>query len=138
MAHATLYTRRRALAFTRAGVTKDRERAASARAMHRSWVATGESHSARPSAETESPQIRLVAMLVTITAFMPCIFVIVPMVIAIIEAFAWPDDAAQNKAHQSQKERARSDALYVCHVKSYSVSSTNSIHIIIVHTMLTT
>jgi hypothetical protein len=76
-------------------------------------------------------------MLVTITAFMPCIFVIVPMVIAIIEAFAWPDDAA-HKAHQSKKQRARSDALYVCHVKSNSVSSTNSIHIVIVYTIITT
>jgi hypothetical protein len=77
-------------------------------------------------------------MLVTITAFMPCIFVIVPMVIAIIEAFAWPDDAARNKAHHSQEEHARSDALYVCHVNSNSVCSTKSIHVIIVHTMLTT
>jgi hypothetical protein len=76
-------------------------------------------------------------MLVTITAFMPRIFVIVPMVIAVIVAFAWSDDAARNKAQQSKKEHARGDALYVCHVKSNSVSSTGSIHIIIVCIMLT-
>ena len=76
-------------------------------------------------------------MLVAINAIVPCIFVIVPMVIAIIEAFAWPDDAAQNEAHQPQKERAPGDALYVCHVKSSSVSSTDAIQIIIVCTMLT-
>jgi hypothetical protein len=60
------------------------------------------------------------------------------MVVAIIEAFAWPDDAARNKAHQSKKEHARSDALYVCHEKSNSVSSSSPIHIIIFRTMLTT
>jgi hypothetical protein len=40
-------------------------------------------------------------MLVAIDAVMPSIFVIVPMVIAVIEAFARPDHAAENEAEQS-------------------------------------
>jgi len=50
-------------------------------------------------------------MLVTITAIMPCILVIVPIMLTIIKAFAWRDDAAHNKAHQYQKKGARSDSL---------------------------
>jgi hypothetical protein len=38
------------------------------------------------------------AMLIAFRAIVPRIFVIVPMVIAIIVAFAWPTHAADNKA----------------------------------------
>jgi hypothetical protein len=43
-----------------------------------------------------------VAMLIAITAIVPSIFVVIPMVIAIVVAFAWPNHAAHNKADQSQ------------------------------------
>jgi hypothetical protein len=41
-------------------------------------------------------------MLIAIGAIMPPTFVIIPMVIAIVVTFAWPNDAAHHKADQSQ------------------------------------
>jgi len=41
-------------------------------------------------------------MLITIRAIVPSIFVVIPMVIAIVVAFVWPGHAAHNKANQSQ------------------------------------
>ena len=41
-------------------------------------------------------------MLIAISAIVPSIFVVIPMVIAIVVAFAWPNHAAHNKANQSQ------------------------------------
>lgn len=42
------------------------------------------------------------AVLVVITAFMPCMVVIVPMVIAIIIAIRWHNDAAASDGDQCQ------------------------------------
>ena len=41
-------------------------------------------------------------MLIAISAIVPSIFMVVPMVIAIVVAFAWPDHAAYNQANQPQ------------------------------------
>jgi len=41
-------------------------------------------------------------VLVVINAFMPCMFVIVPMVIAIIVVFVWHNDAAAREDDQFQ------------------------------------
>jgi len=41
-------------------------------------------------------------MLIAISAIVPRIFVVIPMVIAIIVAFAWARHAADSKADQSQ------------------------------------
>ena len=41
-------------------------------------------------------------MLIAITAIVPSIFVVIPMVVAVVVAFAWPNNAAHNKANQSQ------------------------------------
>ena len=43
-----------------------------------------------------------VAMLIAISASVPSIFVVIPMVTAIVVAFAWPNYAAHNKANQTQ------------------------------------
>jgi len=48
------------------------------------------------------PQSRSAAMLVSITAFMPLMLVIVPMVIAIIVTLVWDDDTATCKDDQFQ------------------------------------
>jgi hypothetical protein len=37
-------------------------------------------------------------MLIVLSAIVPRIFMVIPMVIAIIVAFAWPNHAAGNKA----------------------------------------
>jgi hypothetical protein len=47
-------------------------------------------------------KIRSVAMLIAISAIVPSIFVVIPMVIAIIVAFAWPNHATRNEANKSQ------------------------------------
>jgi hypothetical protein len=41
-------------------------------------------------------------MLIAISAIVPSIFVVVPMVFAIVGAFARPNHAAHNEANQSQ------------------------------------
>ena len=41
-------------------------------------------------------------MLIAISAIVPSIFVVIPMVIAIVGAFARPNHAAHNEANQSQ------------------------------------
>jgi hypothetical protein len=41
-------------------------------------------------------------MLVAITAIVPAIGVVITMVIAIVVAFAWPKQAASDKADQAQ------------------------------------
>jgi hypothetical protein len=46
------------------------------------------------------------ATLITIGAIMPSVFVVVPVVIAIIVAFARPNEAARDKPDQSQQDDA--------------------------------
>ena len=41
-------------------------------------------------------------MLIAITAIVPCLFVVIAMVIAVIVAFAWSNYAAGNKSAQRQ------------------------------------
>jgi hypothetical protein len=41
-------------------------------------------------------------MLIAISAIVPTIFVVIPMVIAIVVAFAWPNHAADHKGNQSE------------------------------------
>jgi len=47
-------------------------------------------------------RIRSVAVFVALTAVMPCALVIIPMVFAIIVAFAWRNDAARCNHDQPQ------------------------------------
>jgi hypothetical protein len=63
-------------------------------------------------------------MLIAINAIVPCIFVIVPMVIAVIVAFARANHAAQNKAQKPQQEGAFRNTLGIFHGRSNAVDST--------------
>jgi hypothetical protein len=63
-------------------------------------------------------------MLIAVNAIVPCIFVIVPMVIAIIVTFAWANNAAQNEADQAQQEGAFRNTLGIFHRLSNAVDST--------------
>jgi hypothetical protein len=56
-----------------------------------------------------------VAVPVSITAFMPYVLVIIPMVITIIIAFGWLNDAAHRKADETEYEGAFHDALCIYH-----------------------
>ena len=47
-------------------------------------------------------QIRLVAMLIAISAIVPSVCLEIPMVITIVVAFAWPNHAAHHKADKPQ------------------------------------
>jgi hypothetical protein len=51
-------------------------------------------------------RFRSVAVFVALTAVMPCVLVIIPMVVAIIVAFAWRNDAARCNHDQPQQEAA--------------------------------
>jgi len=62
-------------------------------------------------------------MLVAISAVVPSIFMIIPMVTAIIVAFAWSNDAADDKAQQSQYKGAVRNTLCFCHGWSYAAES---------------
>jgi hypothetical protein len=65
-------------------------------------------------------------MIIAFTAIVPSIFVIVPMVIAIVVAFAWANNAAQNEADQPQQEGAFRNT-HGFHRRSNAVGSTASI-----------
>jgi len=56
------------------------------------------------------------ATLITISAIMPSVFVVIPVVIAIIVAFARPNDAARDEPDQSQQEdtplKSKSGCIY--------------------------
>ena len=68
------------------------------------------------STRTAAPsRIRSVAMLIAITAIVPSVFMVIPMVTAIIVAFAWPNDAADDKAEQSQYKGTVRNTLCFCH-----------------------
>jgi hypothetical protein len=60
-------------------------------------------------------QTRSVAVLIALRAIMPSVFVVVPVVIAIIVAFAWPNKAAHDKAEQSQQESILRKAACIYH-----------------------
>jgi permease MlaE len=51
-------------------------------------------------------RFRSVAVFVALTTVMPCVLVIIPMVLAIIVAFAWRNDAARCNHDQPQQEAA--------------------------------
>jgi hypothetical protein len=63
-------------------------------------------------------------MLIAISAIVPCIFVIVPMVITVIVAFAWANQAAHNKAYQPQQKGAFRNTLGIFHGRSNAVATT--------------
>jgi hypothetical protein len=67
-------------------------------------------------------------MLIAINAIVPCIFVIVSMVIAVIVAFAWANHAPQNYAYQPQQKGAFRNTLGIFHGRSNAVDSTALIH----------
>jgi hypothetical protein len=54
-------------------------------------------------------------MLIAISAIVPSIFVVIPMVIAIVVAFARPNHTAHNKANQSEYKGAGRNTLCVFH-----------------------
>jgi hypothetical protein len=54
-------------------------------------------------------------MLIALSAIVPSIFVVVPMMIAIVVAFAWANHAAHNQANQPQQKGAGGNALCVSH-----------------------
>ena len=66
------------------------------------------------------------AMLIAISAIVPSVFMVIPMVTAIIVAFAWPEHAADDKANQPQYKGAVRNALCVCHGRSYAADSTTN------------
>jgi hypothetical protein len=66
-------------------------------------------------------------MIIAFAAIVPSIFVIVPMVIAIVVAFARANDAAQNEADQPQDKGAFRNTLGIIHGRSNAVGSTASI-----------
>jgi hypothetical protein len=62
-------------------------------------------------------------MLIAISAIVPSIFMVIPMVTAVIVTFAWPQDAADDKAYQSQYKGAIRNTLCFCHGSSYAADS---------------
>jgi hypothetical protein len=62
-------------------------------------------------------------MLIAISAIVPSIFMVIPMVTAIVVAFAWPNDAADYKAYQAQYKGAVRNTLCFCHGWSYAADS---------------
>ena len=64
------------------------------------------------------------AILTAITAVVPSIFVPVAVVIAVIVAFAWADEAAHNKADQRQQKAAFRNTHGIFHGRSNAVDST--------------
>jgi hypothetical protein len=63
-------------------------------------------------------------MLITISAIMPSVFVVIPVVIAIIIAFARPNDAARDQPEQPQQEDAPLKSVRIYHLWTYVVGST--------------
>jgi hypothetical protein len=59
-----------------------------------------------------------VTVLAAIAAFMPPVFVIIPMVITIIIAFGGFDDAAHSKADEPKYKAAFDDAFCIYHGRS--------------------
>jgi|HubBroStandDraft_1064217.scaffolds.fasta_scaffold64486_5 hypothetical protein len=62
-------------------------------------------------------------MLIAISAIVPSIFMVIPMVTAVIVAFAWPYDAADDKAYQSQYKGTVHNTLCFCHGWSSAAKS---------------
>jgi hypothetical protein len=65
-----------------------------------------------------------VAILIAITAIVPSIFVPVAVVIAVIVAFAWANEAAHNKGDQRQQKAALRNTYGIFHGRSNAVDST--------------
>jgi hypothetical protein len=55
-------------------------------------------------------------MLITIAAIMPSVLVVIPVVIAIIVAFARPHNASRDKPEQSQQEDAPLKSVCIYHL----------------------
>jgi len=54
-------------------------------------------------------------MLIALRAIMPSVFVVIPVLIAIIVAFAWPNKAAHDKAEQSKQESTLRKSVCIFH-----------------------
>jgi hypothetical protein len=61
-----------------------------------------------------------VAVPIAITAFVPYVLVIIPMVITIIIAFGWFNDAAHSKTDETKYKAAFDDAFCIYHGQSCS------------------